>query len=67
MSENPFVKDDIADSARAVRESIEAKQKAQRPRVDANGNAIDPPVTYEYDNYGQMVGKAKPATDPPSA
>jgi len=66
MSDNPFAKDDIADNLRAVQESVAAKQ-VQRPRVDANGNAIDPPVTYEYDNYGQMVGKAKPATDPPSA
>lgn len=65
MSDNPFAKDDIADNLRAIQESIAAKQ-ATKPRVNANGGLIDPPVTYEYDKFGQMVGKAKPATDPPA-
>lgn len=66
MSDNPFHKDDIADNLRAIRESIEAKVAA-RPRTDNQGRLIDPPVTYEYDKFGRMVGKAKPATDPPAA
>jgi hypothetical protein len=65
MNDNPFVRADVADSARAARESIEAKL-ATRPRVDANGSAIDPPVAYEYDTYGRMVGKANPTAEPPS-
>lgn len=65
MSEHPFHKDDIADRARAVRESIAAKQ-ATRPRTDNQGRLIDPPVTYEYDNYGRLIGpvKANPSDDP---
>ena len=59
MSDNPFAKDDIADNLRAIAESIAAKQ-AQRPRVDANGNAVDAPVAFEYDQYGAMLGKAEP-------
>ena len=65
MSDQPFIRND-GTGQRAILASIAAKQ-AQRPRVDANGNPLDPPTAFEYDTYGQMVGKAKPATDPPAA
>lgn len=59
MTENLFNQPDAADRARAIRESIAAKQ-AKRPKVDAQGHRIGEPVTYEYDAHGNLIGPIPP-------
>jgi len=61
MTDNPFNQPDIADRARAIRESIASKQSL-RPKVDANGNAIGKVIERQYDEFGALL-----KTDPPAA
>jgi hypothetical protein len=58
MSEHPFRQKDLAERNRAIEDDI-ARKHATRPKVDANGTPTGPPVLYEYDRLGMLIGKAK--------
>lgn len=65
MPDSPFAEDDVANNMREARKNIAASH-AHRPKVDANGNRIGPPTTYEYDEFGRLL-KVTPGTEPPAA
>lgn len=57
---SPFAADDEATRIRAIHDSIAAKQ-VQRPKVDAQGQPIEPVRAYNYDTHGRLIGPADTA------
>jgi hypothetical protein len=52
---HPFVSTDPAVRRRAIQADI-AKKISLRPRVDAQGKRLDPPVPMKYDEFGMLLG-----------
>jgi hypothetical protein len=57
MSEHPFQQKDLAARKRALENDVRRKA-GTRPKVDANGTPTGPPVLYEYDALGMLIGPA---------
>lgn len=58
MNDHPFRDHDVAARDRKVRDSIRAKA-GTRPKTDANGTIIGPPVLYRYTEDGALIGPVK--------
>jgi hypothetical protein len=59
MSESvhPFRNRDLAARKRALERDIALKADS-RPKVDNQGHRTGPPVLYEYDSLGMLIGPA---------